>query len=84
MTIFLYALSAIEITTMLEIKVNDACYVYDTLEEAVEFVMPIIKCWYEADEKAPLAITLTKIESRAGPALSISVGEKLPTKDGLR
>lgn len=68
---------------MLEIKVNDICHVCDTADEAVDFVAAEIRRWFVSQDQAPLTITLSKIESRAGPALSISVGDKLPTKEAL-
>lgn len=67
---------------MLEIKINEVQKVVDTLEEAVSFVLQTINGWYQAQDNIPLTITLTKIESRAGP-LQINITEKLPTKEAL-
>ena len=68
---------------MLNIKVNDTQKVVDTLEEAVSFVVQEITKWFNSDDQTPLQITITKPEDRAGPALNISIGEKLPTKEAL-
>lgn len=68
---------------MLEIRVNDIQKVVDTLEEAVEFVVREVQRWFNSDDQTPLQITLTKPEDRAGPALQINVGDKLPTKEAL-
>ena len=68
---------------MLKIHIKDTQKVVDTLEEAVDFVVQEIRQWYNSDDDKPLTITLEKPRDRAGPALQINVGEKLPTKEAL-
>jgi hypothetical protein len=68
---------------MLEIKVKDVQMVFDTLDEVLDYIKFKIIEWKNTDETVPLNITVTTVESRAGPAINISVGDKLPTKEAL-
>ena len=67
----------------LEIKVFEEITVVDFIGDAIEFVTETIRKWFASDDDRPLQITISKVRSRAPPALGVSVGEAVRIKDRL-
>jgi hypothetical protein len=67
----------------LEIKVFDTITTVDTLVQAVEYVIEVIRKWFTSDDKQPLDISLKKLEDRGPPSLKINVTDTVSAKGGL-
>lgn len=69
---------------ILEIQVQDKVLVAESIGEAVSLIERLIKEFLEDDARAVLQINITKLDSRAPPALGINVSDTFAVGDMLR
>jgi len=68
---------------VLEISVFDTVTTFDTLVEAVEYIMETIKKWFTSDNLKPLQMNFRKMQMRGPPELNIFVADTISAKGGL-
>lgn len=65
---------------MLEILVSDQVRIFDDLDNALEYLVQVVKEWYLSDEELPLEIMLKKGDNKSPPTLSININDSVKTK----
>ena len=68
----------------LEVKVNEKIIVADSIEDVVRIIEDEIMSWSSRDgDDAPLQITVSKVKSRAPPALGVNVSDGVGANESL-
>jgi hypothetical protein len=68
---------------VLEINVFDTITTFDTLVDAIEYVVEQIKKWFASEDPKPLNISLNRMTNRGPPTLKIFVADQVGTEGGL-
>ena len=64
----------------LEIRVYDTITTCDTLVQAEQAIVEIVRKWFNSNDEKPLTITVSKVQNNSPPVLKINVNDSVSAK----